>query len=358
MIFYEIALYSDILTKNTKNHAHKQVLLKSLPSSDYTISFTEEVGIIKILGSELSKMGFKGIKKIQEDISFIILESLKVNSKFVWTIQNKNFSQIIISQDFKLDEVLLCKSNKSSAIQEITLIKIYLDAYKTCYLKVNEVNLKLCNIDQFFVTFNKLKDSEELSYYKKKIIDDEDEDDNEHGRNNTTYSKSITTYDSQLKVTDGIEDSLLGKKKLKKISPSQILSEKVVICSICLEMVKNEAKLNNCSHIHCSECILEYAKRCTKCPVCKRNFRIITYFKDGFTRIKRFKDKVLKYDSDISDTNDETNENCMVCNNNENQEFLLICDACNRKVCHTYCDGLEFIPTTEWRCLDCRPFDN
>ena len=53
-------------------------------------------------------------------------------------------------------------------------------------------------------------------------------------------------------------------------------------CSICLDYIDGEkklkAKLNSCSHIFCSTCILEWAQTRAVCPNCKNGFyKIATY---------------------------------------------------------------------------------
>lgn len=51
----------------------------------------------------------------------------------------------------------------------------------------------------------------------------------------------------------------------------------------------------------------------------------------------------------------ETDEVCEICEKNDNDHLLLICDKCNFFVCHTYCMNppLDRIPEEEWFCSQC-----
>ena len=49
----------------------------------------------------------------------------------------------------------------------------------------------------------------------------------------------------------------------------------------------------------------------------------------------------------------EMEENCYECGAGHDEELLLVCDECNRRICHTYCAGLQSIPAGDWFCKEC-----
>lgn len=43
-------------------------------------------------------------------------------------------------------------------------------------------------------------------------------------------------------------------------------------CTICLDSITNEGKINGCLHTFCANCILEWSKVTNLCPICKKKF--------------------------------------------------------------------------------------
>jgi hypothetical protein len=44
---------------------------------------------------------------------------------------------------------------------------------------------------------------------------------------------------------------------------------------------------------------------------------------------------------------------CYVCDRANDWPHLLLCDECDERGCHTYCCGLEAVPSGEWCCDEC-----
>lgn len=46
---------------------------------------------------------------------------------------------------------------------------------------------------------------------------------------------------------------------------------------------------------------------------------------------------------------------CYECGTNDEEDKILICDSCDFKTCHFYCDGLPKLPSEEqaWFCKFC-----
>jgi histone demethylase JARID1 len=56
----------------------------------------------------------------------------------------------------------------------------------------------------------------------------------------------------------------------------------------------------------------------------------------------------------VGHSDESTSDTCEICQKNENEEKLLLCDGCNRGY-HMYClsPPLSSIPRTDWYCLQC-----
>ena len=52
----------------------------------------------------------------------------------------------------------------------------------------------------------------------------------------------------------------------------------------------------------------------------------------------------------------DADEICYICGSDENMYLMLVCDGCNKKTCHTYCDNRiegNLIPDDDWLCHEC-----
>lgn len=56
----------------------------------------------------------------------------------------------------------------------------------------------------------------------------------------------------------------------------------------------------------------------------------------------------------------EAEDNCYVCDGEDNPDVMLVCDQCHFKCCHIYCCNppLESIPEDEWTCIYCAEQNN
>lgn len=157
------------------------------------------------------------------------------------------------------------------------------------------------------------------------------------------------------------EDFLSGfkTKRLKKASDNKELKiELNTTCAICLEAIKELANLDNCSHDFCKSCILEWSTKYTNlCPLCKKDFKKIIYYdknKKKEIRVKKKKLVVEEEEGDFVDFEEESSDECMICGESSDFAHMLVCDSCHYNVCHTYCDGLNRIPSNDWYCRDCK----
>ena len=153
----------------------------------------------------------------------------------------------------------------------------------------------------------------------------------------------------------------------KKITPAKrpirrlVKGKKIYIdspkdtCSICLDLIKIKTSLNGCKHEFCKDCIEDWSKMTNLCPLCKEEFSRLTYYFNKQKKVKKVEKKKLQIEEE-DENNDLENcmDNCIVCGKSDNESELLVCDACNYFVCHTFCDNLKAIPEGEWKCFDCR----
>jgi hypothetical protein len=149
------------------------------------------------------------------------------------------------------------------------------------------------------------------------------------------------------------------KKSLKRLKKNpqnkELILESNVECPICLEKIINLANLDSCVHDFCRSCIEKWAKDSSNnCPICKREFKKIIFYEKNKKLEKRIKKRRLDLEEDEFYFEEYTSTPCLICELDDDDENLLVCDRCEYNTCHYYCDGLEDIPQGEWYCQVCR----
>ncbi|CDW85592.1 UNKNOWN [Stylonychia lemnae] len=155
---------------------------------------------------------------------------------------------------------------------------------------------------------------------------------------------------------------IIKSQRLKKLlinsKNSQFLEEEETLedrCSICLEQIKEKTKPKNCRHIYCQVCITSWTRFSNVCPLCKVEFQELQIF-DKFGVISETLEvqKPIEKTYELEEWILDMADNCYVCNKNDNEYFLLLCDGCDYQLCHTYCCGLQNqIPENDWYCNQC-----
>ncbi len=138
------------------------------------------------------------------------------------------------------------------------------------------------------------------------------------------------------------------------------VNEDKKFCSICYSDLNFiVARIDSCSHEFCFECLWEWSKVTNSCPLCKEEFLKITKMdSNGGTETLSITAKKAQFD-DEEDSEDLIVANadnfCYCCRHEDNFQYLLICNNCNTKCCHTYCldPPLDHIPQNEWFCDYC-----
>ena len=125
-------------------------------------------------------------------------------------------------------------------------------------------------------------------------------------------------------------------------------------CTICLDLVNNISRLDNCEHEFCKDCIDQWAILSNECPLCKVEFKKIISWDSDNRQITKVKKQKFKFEDEEEEAWVRNSaENCMVCNRKNDEHLLLVCDRCSFNICHTYCAGLDIIPADDWLCSYC-----
>ena len=155
-----------------------------------------------------------------------------------------------------------------------------------------------------------------------------------------------------------LSEELLACKRLKKINAEE--SERV-FCPICYtdNEAGNHVKINSCTHLFCYPCICEWSKVANQCPLCKQEFTEISIMEKGvLARKEKIEPKRQVYEEEINSEEEliaNADNFCYFCEGTNDDNYLLICDHCNLKCCHTFCldPPLQFVPQDEWYCDYC-----
>ena len=145
------------------------------------------------------------------------------------------------------------------------------------------------------------------------------------------------------------------------------------------------AHLLPCGHNLHNECLKPWVERANSCPICRQNFNVVelvtkvggtptcsysieAFFDRTILTVVSFagpaissyvvEDRVQVADIDPSMLGDDLLEYtdefqpCSICGDDDNEAVLLLCDGCDI-ACHTYCLGLDSVPSGPWFCMQC-----
>ncbi|KAL4871150.1 hypothetical protein BDV12DRAFT_194798 [Aspergillus spectabilis] len=121
------------------------------------------------------------------------------------------------------------------------------------------------------------------------------------------------------------------------------------------------ARLLPCGHILHNNCLKPWVERANSCPICRRGFNVVelsdrvegpvlsSYIVEDRVQVADVDPSmVIEYiDEELSDV-----QPCPVCGDSDNEELLLLCDGCDVPT-HTYCVGLDEVPSGPWYCSRC-----
>lgn len=408
MILYELNIYQKEKSQFSKEVIGKERLNRLINkekesvyvkmNKNQGILFSNDITQIKIKGDDMIRMGFPVPETCRHMIYINLIQKYDddmINS--YWILYNINLKEIYLS--FKSSPskytLLYPRASPSCKIQNLSEVFIYLNEEKTIRIQIdnysimNKYNKQIDDesiLDFIEDTKNRCckEVKEKIGKKRIKIISDDEENaekeekkEKENDEMEEIYDDIIDNYLSSYdnKLNESLNFGNNHKRRLTKPKNKEKLNKQIEKCSICLEIIQNEAKLNSCSHTFCYECIFQFSKLENKCPLCKRDYSNIIYYdsKDSLRIIrikkKRLKETLSEYifneedglNNEINDDsifNDDLNDSdaCYECFKNNDQSNLLICDKCNISVCHYYCDHLNSLPneSEEWICFFCR----
>ncbi|XP_054432799.1 PHD and RING finger domain-containing protein 1 isoform X2 [Pteronotus mesoamericanus] len=123
-------------------------------------------------------------------------------------------------------------------------------------------------------------------------------------------------------------------------------------CPICLNTFRDQAvgTPETCSHYFCLDCIVEWSKNATSCPVDRTVFHCICIR-------ARLGGEVLKkvpVENARAGEEEEDPTFCEVCGRSDREDRLLLCDSCDAGY-HMECldPPLQEVPVDEWFCPEC-----
>ncbi|XP_073325768.1 PHD and RING finger domain-containing protein 1-like [Pagrus major] len=131
-------------------------------------------------------------------------------------------------------------------------------------------------------------------------------------------------------------------------------------CYICLSPFEKQAvaSVENCQHVFCLECILQWSQTANTCPVDRISFAFIHQRRcPGGDIQKKIKVKTQKKDADDDEEEEEEGSNaaiCEECGRSDRRHRLLVCIRCDSGH-HMDCltPPLNTGPESDWICPEC-----
>ncbi|KAE8349988.1 hypothetical protein BDV28DRAFT_140051 [Aspergillus coremiiformis] len=122
------------------------------------------------------------------------------------------------------------------------------------------------------------------------------------------------------------------------------------------------AQLLPCGHILHNNCLKPWVERANSCPICRRSFNVVELSDRVGGPVRSsyvVQDRVQVAEVDPSMVIDYIEDDdlaefspCFICGDADSEELLLLCDGCDA-VSHTYCLGLDSVPSGPWYCSRC-----
>ncbi|KAL4509229.1 hypothetical protein ABPG72_018160 [Tetrahymena utriculariae] len=179
-----------------------------------------------------------------------------------------------------------------------------------------------------------------------------------------------TKQEESKKLKKLVKNKRKSEGKNDQLTQKNQMSQSLKNCAICLGIPEDSIYgVVKCQHEFCIDCILQWSEVTNLCPMCraefskiqKKNYNDIDY-QEVITvepKKQRINDDDEFYweevDSFLDD--DGLDDICYICETNQDENKLIICDHCGFRICHTYCDDElldDQVPLEDWFCHECR----
>ncbi|KAL4480017.1 hypothetical protein ABPG74_020533 [Tetrahymena malaccensis] len=200
---------------------------------------------------------------------------------------------------------------------------------------------------------------------------------NSNNKNNEMNAEKNQACINKTKQEESKKLKKLVKNKRKSEGKNEQLTQKqnqmsqnLKNCAICLGIPEDSIYgVVQCNHEFCIDCILQWSEVTNLCPMCraefskilKKNYNDLDY-QEVITvepKKQRINDDDEFYweevDSFLDD--DGMDDVCYICETNQDENKLIVCDHCGFRICHTYCDDDlldDQVPLEDWFCHECR----
>ena len=129
------------------------------------------------------------------------------------------------------------------------------------------------------------------------------------------------------------------------------------VCCICkddlndIDSGSSLVSIDCCKHRFHRDCIEPWSLISNTCPLCKTRFSRIIFGR--LSKKVSHKDQVPDNSDLIADQFHEETTPCQICNDDNDEHLLLICDGCDLYF-HTFCLNLPKVPSSDpWYCPAC-----
>ncbi|XP_061427937.1 PHD and RING finger domain-containing protein 1-like isoform X1 [Lethenteron reissneri] len=182
--------------------------------------------------------------------------------------------------------------------------------------------------------------------------DDDDEGGSNDGSDDSEEEGGDSDEDAEEEEDEEEEDDDCGDQ------PEQSSDDEREGCPICLNGLRDQelGTPENCAHLFCLDCILEWAKNMNSCPVDRKVFTSVSVRACVGGPVLR-QVPVQDHLGAAKDGGQEEEPTfCEVCRSSDREDRLLLCDGCDAGY-HMECldPALDTVPVEEWFCPQCRP---
>ena len=338
--------------KNNLNIKKKKKLLKN---SDLNY---------KNLASNINLNNLDDYKYTPDDLENKILETAEIKEFYKLNSKNLNKNKIEKLND-ELDE-LYEKYSCQTEIKVNDLNKRYhkkrIKIRKTSNYENSSLNDDFMNseIDESNSDVNSKEQNDLNEYLNKKRYRNTKNyvnPENNSLKDNNIKSSPLNKEEELKSINSSNNNKNNFNKLIKNTENKEMQLSLDAECIICCNNILELANPDGCNHDFCKDCLFEWTKQSSICPLCKKKYSKIYIYDKGIKKplsVEKIRKKLKEEEEKKKEKSMEDNDDvCYMCGSLRDPENLLICDRCQRNYCHFYCCGLSKIPEGNWYCSPC-----